>query len=205
MHKVLLITDGIFHPPLLGRLYLRKILTSMEGYLFHHIRSLEKLPLNISEFSALVMYFHHQSISDQPLRVFDDYLSRGGGVLAIHSATASFKECDRFTDILGGKFSRHGPVECFSVNPVSPESEIFGGIPAFDVLDELYLHDQQPDIQTHFTTVHKDVQVPMVWTRNHGLGRVCYACPGHRSTVFKQHAYREIMIRGLKWAAEGLD
>ena len=205
MKKVLLITDGIFHPPLLGCINLQRSLSELVDYQFQHIRSLEKLPVNLHEFSAVVLYFHHNTISDQALNKFDDFVLKGGGVLGVHSATASFKETDRFTDILGGKFIGHGPVETFAVTPVSPESHIFQGILEFQVTDELYIHDLQPDIETHFAALHEEVQVPMVWTRNHGSGRVCYTCPGHRSAVFKQPAYREILVRGLKWAAEALD
>jgi len=162
---------------------------------------MEKLPENLDEYAALAIYFHHKSITVQALNTFDDYISKGGGVLAVHSATASFKDSDRFTDILGGKFTGHGPVETFTVTPVSPQSKIFQGIHAFRITDELYFHDLQPDIETHFTAMHEGQQVPMVWTRIHGVGRVCYACPGHRAKVFKDRIYQEVLIRGLKWVS----
>jgi len=201
MKKVLLITNGIFHPPLLGCLNLRKSISRLVDYQFHNLSSMERLPENLNDYSVMVIYFHHNKISDLALNKFDDFVVNGGGVLAIHSATASFKKTDRFTDILGGKFIGHGPVETFVVTPVAPESHIFHGIPEFQVSDELYIHDLQPDIETHFTALHDEVQVPMVWTRNHGSGRVCYTCPGHKSAVFKNPEYQQVLIRGLKWVA----
>ena len=119
--------------------------------------------------------------------------------MAIHSATASYKEQDAFTDILGGKFRDHGPVEHFTVSPLDPPGELFRGIPAFTVKDELYIHDLQPDIKTHFTTQHEGQTVPIVWTRQHGQGRVCYACPGHRAASLRVPEYRRVLERGLAW------
>ena len=72
---------------------------------------------------------------------------------AIHSATASFEDQARFTNILGGKFANHGPVEEFEITPIFSESNLFQGIPGFTVKDELYIHDLQPDIEVHFATV----------------------------------------------------
>ena len=201
--NVLVISNGLIHPPMIGRFWLRSILTGMQGYKFTHVRSMEKLlSLDLNPFHGLVLYFHHRRISEPGLEAFDAFVTGGGGVLAIHSATASFKESDRFTDILGGKFSGHGPVETFDVLPVSSKSKIFGKIPAFRFTDELYLHDLQPDIEVHFTTIHDGQSVPVVWTRSHGDGRVCFASPGHKAASMQVPEYQSVLTRGLSWVCD---
>ena len=198
--NILLISDGRIHPPMMGRFWLRYVLTGIQGYRFAIVNSMEELPkLDLSDFHGLVLYFHHKRISDPALESFDAFIAGGGGVLAIHSVTASFKGSDRFSSILGGKFSGHGPIETFDVCPVTPESEIFGRIPAFQVTDELYLHDLQPDIKTHFTTLHDGLSVPVVWTRTHGKGRVCFTCPGHKAASVRVREYQRVLTRGLTW------
>ncbi len=198
--NILMISDGKIHPPLMGRFWLRYALAGMQGYNFARVNSMEDiLDLDLSVFCGMVLYFHHKKISEQALDAFDDFVSGGGGVLAIHSATASFKEADRFTDILGGKFSGHGPVEFFEIIPADTEEPIFLGIPEFQVTDELYLHDLQSDIEVHFTTLYKGQPVPVVWTRIHGNGRVCFACPGHRAASMRVPEYQRILTRGLTW------
>lgn len=200
-HNILMITDGRVHPPLMGRFWLRYALTGMQGYNFGRVGSMEEvLKVDLSGFHGMVLYFHHDKISEQALNAFDDFVAGGGGVLAIHSVTASFKDTDRFTDILGGKFSGHGPVENFGVMPVRPKNEIFGSIPEFQVTDELYLHELKPDIKPHFNALHDGKLVPMVWTRSHGKGRVCYACPGHRAATMRVPAYQQVLMSGLAWA-----
>jgi type 1 glutamine amidotransferase len=200
--NVILVTDGWIHPPLMARFWLSYTLT-MPEYQYKRVRSMEALvDMDLVPFRALVLYFHHDKISERALDALDGFVSGGGGVLAIHSVTASFKDADRFTDLLGGKFVRHGPVEPFEVRPTSPESGIFRGISSFTVLDELYIHDLQPDIETHFATIFEGRPVPIVWTRIHGQGRICYACPGHRSASLRVPEYQQVLNRGLNWVCE---
>jgi len=199
--KVLLVTDGIFHPPVSARKALRASLADLEGFAFEHIRSLEKLPENLDDFSALVLYIHHKKIPEQALAKLDAFVFNGGGLLGIHSATASFKEQMHYFEILGGRFIGHGPVEFFEVKPV-PEREIFTGIPAFTVKDELYIHELQPGIKAHFTATHEGKEIPAVWTYQYGAGRVCYAVPGHRTESMKNENYQKILKRGLVWVSD---
>lgn len=200
MKKILLITDGIFHPPFLARKTLHKTLAKMEEFEFQHIRSMEKLPANLIEFSALVIYLHHKKISEQALVNFDEFVSNGGGILGVHSATASFKQQSHYFEILGGRFIGHGKVEKFKVE--SSKSEIFEGIENFVVRDELYVHDLQPGIEVHFTTQHEGRDAPVVWTQHYGQGKVCYAVPGHTTETMKNKIYQEVLKRGLRWVTE---
>jgi uncharacterized protein len=201
--NVLMVTDGKVHPPLMGRFWLRYALAGMQGFNFARVNSMEEIiKMDLSGFDGMVLYFHHDTISEQALDAFDAFVSDGGGVLAIHSVTASFKDANHFTDIIGGKFREHGPVETFSLIPVRPKSEIFGGIPEFQVKDELYIHDLQTDIVPHFNTLYKGQPAPIVWTRTHGKGRVCFACPGHRAASMRIRKYQQILIRGLEWVCQ---
>jgi type 1 glutamine amidotransferase len=159
---------------------------------------MEKLPNDLSGFFALVVYIHHKIISDGALKTFDAFVSNGGGILGVHTATASFKQQRHYFEILGGRFTGHGPVETFEVRPVS-ESNIFAGIPAFTVKDELYIHEFQPGNDVHFTANHEGQDVPAVWTRQYGKGRVCYTVPGHTTASMRNKTYQKVLQRGLTW------
>jgi hypothetical protein len=111
MKKVLLVTDGIIHPPLWGRMILHKNLAQRHGFAFRHTSSLEKTPADLESFSALVLHYHHKRISHRALKTLAGFVKQGGGILAIHAATASFKETLPYFEILGGRFIGHGPVE----------------------------------------------------------------------------------------------
>ena len=197
---VLLVSAGVVHPPLTGWVWLWRFLARLDEFRVRRVSSLEALPrMNMRRYRGLVLYYHHASISEAALGALDSFVSGGGGALAIHSATASFKEALRYFEILGGRFTGHGPVAAFDVRPASPTDEIFGGIPPFRVRDELYLHELVSDIDVHFLAEHEGEPVPVVWTHRHGKGRVCYACPGHRTESLQVPAMREILRRGLTW------
>ncbi len=57
MKKILLVSDGILHPPLWGRIRLHRVFRQMDGFTFKHIHSLENLPADVNKFSAIGLTF----------------------------------------------------------------------------------------------------------------------------------------------------
>lgn len=202
---ILLIASGLFHPPLSAVVRLRRLL-KREGFSFIASASMEVLKRpDLPRFSGIVLYIHQQHISDTALQRFEEFVSGGGGVLAIHSATASFKQELRYFEILGGRFSGHGPVQEIEAIPVQIFQDeaisrpAFSDIPAFTVRDELYLHSLQPNVEVQFYALDQGKQAPVVWTHLFGRGRVCYACPGHTRQPFENLYYQQVLLRGLDW------
>jgi type 1 glutamine amidotransferase len=95
----------------------------------------------------------------------------------------------------------------------SKSNPITEGIKDFDVSSEqYYLHTDAANevlATTRFSTVkwyhsaNGDVDIPQVWTRRWGHGRVFYNALGHHNDVFDIPEAWELMKRGLLWAAEG--
>ena len=202
MNNILLVTDGFLHPPLFGRRQLHRFFHSLPGYTFSHISSLDKLPgLNPQDFQGMVLYFHHKTISPTALQTLEAFVSRGIGLLGIHSATASFKQSSLYFEILGGRFTRHGAVTTFEVQPVGRENAPFMGLAGFRLRDELYLHELQPGVQVHFQSLYQGRGVPVVWTYRYGDGKVCYVAPGHTAGSMKHPVVQAILQRGLAWVS----
>ncbi len=195
--NVLLVTDGFFHPPLLGRLTLDDTLRKMHGFSFDHVNSLEKTPSHLEIYSALVLYFHHKSISPMALSKLERFVQSGGGILAIHAATASFKETLPYFDILGGRFIGHGKVGKIEV--INQNSQIFSGIPNFSIRDELYIHEVNDQVLVHFSAKLETKEIPIVWTQLYGKGKVCYALPGHMTGSMHNPTYKKVLQRALAW------
>jgi type 1 glutamine amidotransferase len=99
------------------------------------------------------------------------------------------------------------------INIKSKSNPITDGIKDFDVSSEqYYLHTDAANevlATTRFPTVkwyhsaNGEVDVPQVWTRKWGYGRVFYNALGHHNDVFDVPEAWELMKRGLLWAAEG--
>jgi len=202
MHTVLVISSGIFHPSLPGRLALWRALRATPGITLRHATSVESLArADLARTAALVLFIHGMTISPTALDALDRFAREGGGILAVHSATASFKETPRYTSILGGRFTGHPPVGPLEIRPASPADEIFGAVEPFTVTDEAYHHDLSADLRVHFVArlAHAAVELPIVWTRHHELGRICYAGWGHCRASLHHPSTVRILQAGLAW------
>jgi type 1 glutamine amidotransferase len=200
--SILLISAGIFHPPWLARLRLQRLFTALPGYSIRTAGSFERLAgdATLQSTQAIVVYLHRQRISPAALAAFDRYVSAGGGVLAVHSATASFKQNPHYFEILGGRFTGHDAIRPFQIEPVDRAGP-FAGLSPFTVNDELYLHELQPGVQVQLSAQNAGEAVPVVWTYRYGAGKVCTCSPGHRAATLSHLDYRRVLERGLEWVS----
>jgi type 1 glutamine amidotransferase len=101
----------------------------------------------------------------------------------------------------------------YRVNITSKSNPLTEGIKDFEVSSEQYYLQVDPANEvlatTRFPTVkwyhsaNGEVDVPQVWTRRWGHGRVYYNALGHHNDVFDLPEAWEMMRRGLLWAADG--
>lgn len=201
-HSVLLISAGIFHPSLIARYWFKKALPT-KNFQYERHASLEILQSrNPTDFNAIVCYFHHTIISQPTLEKLENYIHNGGGILAVHSVSASFKDVDRFHNLIGGRFDHHGPVEEFKVVPILDQDPIFPNIEPFTVRDERYIHIYDAGVTVHFGTPMEDHIEPVVWTKEAGKGRICYLSLGHLGSSFQVPQVKSILQTGLEWVCQ---
>ncbi|MDR1277251.1 MAG: ThuA domain-containing protein [Treponema sp.] len=101
----------------------------------------------------------------------------------------------------------------YRVNITARSNPLAEGIKDFDVSSEQYYLHVDPANEvlatTRFPTVNwyhaanGEVDVPQVWTRRWGHGRVYYNALGHHNDVFDIPEAWELMKRGILWAAKG--
>jgi len=196
---VLLISAGLFHPSVFARKRHFEIISgkctivqtpSIEGACI----------LKRGMFDAVVIYLHRQKISDEALFAIESFTAHGGGLMGIHSATASFKQSRDWFNLMGGRFVSHEEVIPFTC--ISKGSEIFTP-ESFTVQDELYIHETRPGISVSYTTEKSGKAVPVVWTQNYGKGRVCYIEPGHVAASLDVPEVATIIREGLSWVCGG--
>jgi len=94
-------------------------------------------------------------------------------------------------------------------------STLLEGIEDFTVKSEQYYLHVDPAVEVLATTrfpnpkvpgphaTNKGVDMPVVWTKRWGLGRVFYCSLGHQANIIAMPQVTEIMRRGFLWAAEG--
>lgn len=139
---------------------------------------------------------------------------RGGlGLGGPHGALAtSFKESAPFRYVSGVTWVSHpGNVIDFRVNITRQNDPVVQDIPDFDYRSEQYYLHYDPTIEvlatTTFTGEHdeavRNVVMPVVFKRHFGRGRVFYSALGHVAAEYEHRQMREILRRGLLWAARG--
>ncbi len=201
--NILVISAGLIHPSLVARKHFSCIMQKAEGIMPVFKSSVEDLTLLAeNNFHGVVLYFHRSKISSDALNALEEFVSQGGGLLAVHSASASFKQAPSYFDIIGGRFVDHGKIEKFLIYPADDGSEIYSGINSFSLYDELYIHEYQDDVKIHFYADNHGTPEPAVWTRAYKNGRVAYAAPGHCAKVMITREIEKILCQSLNWLVQ---
>lgn len=124
--------------------------------------------------------------------------------------------CDAFRNeveyqfMTGGQWVAHpGGIIDYTVKITRPDDPVTAGIGDFPYRSEQYFMHVDPSNEvlatTRFSGEHcswiEGVEIPVVWKRRHGEGRVFYSSLGHVADEFKVPQMAEILKRGLLWAA----
>lgn len=142
----------------------------------------------------------------------------GVGIVGCHGGMCdAFRESVQWQFMSGGNWVAHpgGDGVEYTVNVRKGSSPLVEGIEDFNVKSEQYYLHVDPAIEVLATTrfpvvdwFHSSngpVDVPVIWTKRWGVGRVFYNSLGHHADIFDMEQPLEIMRRGFLWAAEGKD
>lgn len=198
--RVLAVSAGLFHPNLSARKKFRRIISGVSDIQTAWTSGVMDLAaLDGGGYDGVILYFQHKTINDEALDALDRFVAGGGGLLAVHSASASFKQVPRYFDILGGRFVTHGKIEPYAVRRTDQAASFFSVSDPFTVTDELYIHQYDNNVVIHYATETPTGPEPVVWTKEYGKGRICYISMGHKARVFNQEAVRRIVLEGFGW------
>lgn len=144
-------------------------------------------------------------------------VSRGVGMAGCHGGMCdSFRNSTEWQFITGGQWVSHpgGDGVEYKVNICRGTSPIIEGIEDFNVCSEHYYLHVDPSIEVLATTrfplvnfyhaANKPIDMPVVWTKYWGFGRVFYCSLGHHDDVFDNSPEASVLMeRGMLWAAQG--
>ena len=108
--------------------------------------------------------------------------------------------------------SHPGNIIDYRVNVTDQAHPITAGISDFAMHSEQYYMHTDPSNKVMATTTFSGdhaswidgTVMPVVWTRNYGKGKIFYCSLGHVIADFDVPEAREIVRRGLLWAADSL-
>jgi uncharacterized protein len=139
------------------------------------------------------------------------FVRRGGAFIGTHSASDTFHSWPAFERLLGGEFLRHGAVQEGRLI-IEQRNDITRGLPrSFRLTDEFYEFASPVPTRTR-VLVRLDpdsvpdemgTDIPLVWTRRYGSGRVFYDALGHQPQTWHDAVNTRILARGVAWALAG--
>lgn len=165
--------------------------------LFTNLEDLSQLVR--THFNALIIYVNIKRMRDRIFNKVDEFIQSGGGLLSLHSTTASFSNQPRFTEIVGARFVRHGPITEYLVQPSGSQSEVYSGLSEFIVEDELYRQRYAKTAIEQFVYRGKRFVEPLIWINHYRQGRIVGISPGHRTETLNNPKMVIIIRRSLEW------
>jgi type 1 glutamine amidotransferase len=144
-----------------------------------------------------------------------DAVKSGVGIGGCHGGMCdSFRDATEYQFMTGGQWVAHpgnDGVE-YTVHITDPNHYITQGSSDFQVKSEQYYMHTDPANRVLATTrfpvadgphvPNGAVDMPVVWTKYYGQGRVFYCSLGHVAGVVRQPETLRLMTRGLRWAAK---
>jgi type 1 glutamine amidotransferase len=137
----------------------------------------------------------------------------GVGLAGWHGGMCdSFRNDTEYQYMTGGQWVAHpGGIIKYRVDITKPEDPIVRGLKAFGMESEQYYMHTDPGNEVLATTTFsgehdgatwiRGTVMPAVWKRMWGAGRVFYTSLGHCAKDFNVPELREIVKRGILWAA----
>jgi type 1 glutamine amidotransferase len=154
--------------------------------------------------------------SDQQKNVCSAVREAGVGMGGCHGGMCdAFRMATEWQFMTGGQWVAHPGNDGtrHTVKITSLTSPITQGIKEFEISSEQYYMHVDPAVKvlatTHFPVAdgphvpNGPVEMPVVWTKFYGKGRVFYNSLGHQASILEAEPCQTIMRRGFLWAAAG--
>jgi type 1 glutamine amidotransferase len=197
----------IFAPWLESQGFKVEISHTLDAYL--DVEKLKTLDL-------IVQAFTMGTITSEQEKGLLEAVKSGVGLAGWHGGLAdSFRSNTEYQFMVGGQWVAHpGGVVDYDVDITKPHDPIVKGLKArFHMKSEQYYMHVDPLDEVLATTTFtgqsapwtKGVVMPVVWKKHYGAGRVFYTSLGHVAADFNVPEAREIVKRGLLWAAHVIE
>ncbi|MDI6850231.1 MAG: ThuA domain-containing protein [Candidatus Saccharicenans sp.] len=170
---------------------------------------LEKL----KKLDVIVQCYTQGMIKPEQERNLLEAIKSGVGLAGWHGGLAdSFRMNTEYQFMVGGQWVAHpGGIIDYEVNivPEKKNDPIVRGLKDFKMHSEQYYMHVDPAVEVLATTTFsgkyapwiEGVVMPVVWKKYYGKGRVFYCSLGHVAADFDVPEAREIVKRGILWAA----
>lgn len=210
--KALVVWGGMeLHTPECGAHVVRELLEA-EGFSVTVTHDYDALgAADVGENDLVVPVITDGQLPREKMANLVTAIRAGTGLAGYHMGLAtSFRDSVPFRYAASCYWVSHpGNIITYRVDVSRSDHAIMAGIDSFEHTSEQYYLNYDPAVEVLATTTfsgefdpwRKDVVMPVVFTTNHGSGRVFYSSLGHTADELEIPQVRTILKRGLLWAA----
>ncbi len=186
------------------------------GFTVHYTEDRDQATAELANADVAVISVNRQFFDTPAYRkALMDRVAAGKGIIMMHPGTwfAYPNWPDLNAKVVGGGSRGHDKLGPFSVQAVNKEHPIMQGAPAsFDVVDELYYVNAEPDKLPPGTAAIEVLAEtspsqkfgkphPSVWITKSDKARIANIALGHDERVHELPAFKTILVNAVKWCA----
>jgi hypothetical protein len=197
---------------------LRKLWAELPGLhaIVQHLDDFCCSPAEVRQGYAAVVFFHMMqegpsdegpSYQGRVRTVLSELGATPQGVVIWHHALLAYPSWPLWRELTGltPNFRDYSHREILPCRIAGPDHPLTRGLADWEMVDETYdMDDCDPDNEVLITTDHPTSCRTLAWTRTYRQARVlCYQC-GHDAETWNHPVFREVLTRGVQWAAGNL-
>ncbi|MFH0962926.1 MAG: ThuA domain-containing protein [Planctomycetota bacterium] len=216
--KVLLFGGGAVHDWRKACPILRRYLVAIDGFAVDYVKEDYDVFLaeRIAHYDLAVLYHTCGELTSARKTGLLEWLAGGKGLVGVHGAADSFTASPDYVAMIGGVFRAHPFLREYVVSLADTKHPVTRGIegrvvkhwekwPVYEypVVDEQYLVDYDPRIHVLASAIFRGKAWPVAWTKGWGKGKVFYLALGHNPQACRSSFFRDLLIGGAVWAADG--
>jgi len=147
----------------------------------------------------------HWWLTDRQEQAITAFVRRGGGLLALHGATAlrpwEGEPTPEFNRLLGARYDGHGAAdEKFTVRAIRKDHPVTRGVTGFAAIDERHRPTRlASDATVLLEAVAGRARSVNAFVRMEGKGRVCYLANGHNRQVLSLPQVQRLIANAARW------
>lgn len=156
---------------------------------------------------VVIFYYWNHRWTKEGYQEMDAFLARGGGLIALHSATIEDQAAESLAQRIGLAYNprlkfRHGPL-MLEIR-TDKQHPITQGLEKIDFVDESYWPPigEIQRVEVLATSREEGAPRPMLWTYQQGKGRAVGCLLGHYSWTFDDPLFRLLLVRSIAWTAQ---
>ena len=169
----------------------------------------------LKSFDLIVHNVTMADITPEQEKGLCDAVRGGTGIAGWHGGLAdAHRGKVEYAFMVGGQFVAHpGGIVGYTIHIADRDDAVTRGLADFVMHSEQYYLQVDPGVTVLATTAFSGqgapwtggVVMPAAWKKHYGRGRVFYASFGHTAADFDVPEAREMVRRGMLWAAGALE